>query len=487
MYGRGRSTATPRGRGGPHGYSNHISNPAPDPSQLTFPTMSKKEIIQDMNSYGYPLSVDILKNPTPDDVKRLLLFFINEIYGKSLDDFSQPAFGCLDDLEHSELLENAVPLDGFFKQCRQMFQIAHYPDFTLADLYHPVAPRFMVQLSALVNLQKFRVPRLEFYEELLNESEEVAMKHKEISTVVAEQQEEKNKIDTMIAEDEPKVAEYKEEVSELTMKLTELREMQTKLTEDVKGLKKEIQQVVDKTESEKFTRNHVQGEVDELSMKVVQSPERVKNEIREKRDRLDVEKENLIAMGRRTRELQQRADSLMKIHEDLEALCKLTSESTVHMNEMKDVQNNIKALRASQLTSQAEIEQISHNLSYVDENQNEASRKRLARVEEQRNEFLTTFEEEKKQMMEENEEAEEEEEKARETAAELKKRQNETLRNIDEMKKEHLSSIQEVSQKQKSVAAAAQKFHSDMKESMQVIGDMNTHVFQELTNICSTP
>lgn len=476
---RGRNTsATPRGGGGGGGGNN-----PGDPNHLTFPTMSRKEIIQDMNSCGYPLTVEVLKKPTAEDVKRVLLFFVDEMYGKKLDDFCQPTFGCLDTLENPELQEGAVPNIAFYLQCRKMFEIAHYYEFGLVDLFDPTPARFLIQLSALANLHKFRGSRLEVYDELVENAEEIAIRHKEISAVVAEHTAEKNKLEAIIAQDEPKVAEYKEEVSELTMQLSELRETQVDLTSRLKTLKTEIDVKVEKIGSEMFARRQVQGQVDELKLKVVQSPERVKGEIQEKRERLDVEKENLVAMGRRTRELQQRAESLKKIHDDLENLCKVTEETTKHMEKMKEVQANIKAFRASQVEFITERDRISNTKSYVDESKNEASVKRLERVERQRNEFLDQFEDDKRRMIEETREVEQEEEKVRQIITENKKKEEEIIKEMDSMKSEHTKDLQNVLEKQKDVATAGNKFYSDMKQSMKAVGEMNVGVLQDLKNI----
>lgn len=54
----------------------------------------------------------------------------------------------------------------FFRTLRGVLKASGYPFFGLSDLHAPTPKRLRVQLSALINLAKFREEQLEFLEQL---------------------------------------------------------------------------------------------------------------------------------------------------------------------------------------------------------------------------------------------------------------------------------------------------------------------------------
>jgi len=87
--------------------------------------------------------------------------------GKTEGDF-QPSKGMLDkaqEMPFEQLHEDFGDLK-FFLALQDLFQTCGYNEFSWRDLYAPTFKRLRLQLSAVINLAKFREEQLKVYAEL---------------------------------------------------------------------------------------------------------------------------------------------------------------------------------------------------------------------------------------------------------------------------------------------------------------------------------
>ena len=97
-------------------------------------------------------------------------------------DLIQPAgFQAMQCLSNPTLYEEAVSEIAFLRATMKLMRTCGVMDFGLKDFQHPSSRRLKKQLSAVINLIKFREDRLQMYQELYEQRSQIMMDLKEAS------------------------------------------------------------------------------------------------------------------------------------------------------------------------------------------------------------------------------------------------------------------------------------------------------------------
>ena len=95
-------------------------------------------------------------------------------------DLIQPAgFQAMQCLSNPTLYEEAVSEIAFLRATMKLMRTCGVMDFGLKDFQYPTSRRLKKQLSAVINLIKFREDRLQMYQELYEQRAQIMMDFKE--------------------------------------------------------------------------------------------------------------------------------------------------------------------------------------------------------------------------------------------------------------------------------------------------------------------
>jgi kinetochore protein Nuf2 len=195
-----------------------------------------------------------------------------------------------DGLKHPDL-HDALTDVLFFKELRKLLATCGFYDFSWKDLHAPTSKRLRCQLSAIINLAKFREEQLHKYAELNEPRARILVDlgelHEEHAQLLAQlEQVEEESHAKMEAMD--KLAR---ECQDLEMEITRNSKLQAAKRENAATLKREANDLKDEVESAQWALQETQAEEERLMAEVVSSPSRRKNELAFKRERLDNEKD----------------------------------------------------------------------------------------------------------------------------------------------------------------------------------------------------
>lgn len=430
-----------------------------------------------MNNFDCPISKEEFRNPAPADMKRVTDFFIAEIYGKRSEDFAQPSFGCLDEVEYPELYEDAIPQFNYLRQCQKMFDAAQFDEFGLRDVHAPEKNRFHWELSALINLHKFRQTRLAMIEELVGNIDEMAEREGRNNDERTQFEREISLIEEARAKDEPEVEAIREHVAELGLKLSSLHKQQIELTDRTRDAKLLLTKRTEHAAAVKVKRMSEMEEVDRFRMRVVSSPDRVKAEMDEMVENISSEKENVTSMERRTRTLRMRTAAISKTGQDVDKAGTAMGVVIMEQERAKALQKEIDQRRTALKENEREMAGIRHSQGYLERVVNSVQQK-LARVGDQSADFNQQTSEEDRALA--NKESKFEKEQAlltkdvEEKNAAIKAIQEAILTEVADFSRE----VEEFANKQAQVHEKMGAYHADLKNAQDIISDDNKRSFE---------
>lgn len=454
----------------------------PPPPTHSFPKMPVEEILEDMSLFKRPITKENIRQPTPESVRAVFLFFIEHIYGTSEEDMRQPSFGCLDGLAYPELHDESIPILHFLRSCQKMFVAAQYHDFRLRDITQPVAGRFHWQISALINYAKFRENRLRLFAEMAASGEELREQHALLIKQNDDIQEQINEIESARAAEEPAVAKQKESVAELAAELSTLHKQQVDLAETTKEFKSKLQAAIEKISSLKFQHMAVSQELETLEASVVPSPDRVKAEISEAYQRVDAEKENLLTTQHKTRELQTHCDEMSRACADTMSAYKLVEEAVAEMNKVKDIENRVNKAKGKITELENETERIVSSRKHL-ERQLESVKQRVSRVRQQRDELDVQARESETRLAEQERQANQELESSQRQIAENSDRAAEISKRIQRLVQDFESEIQETVKKLDLVDKKSGIFRREVSGTNELIEAASRKALDDLCKV----
>lgn len=466
-------TGRPRGRPGER------LEPAPEPkSAFQFPRMPFSEIQDDMNmnNFDCPISKEEFRAPAPADIRRVTDFFISEIYWKRPEDFAQPSFGCLDQVEFPELYEDAIPQFNYLRQCQKMFEAAQFEEFGIRDLHAPEKNRFHWELSALINLHKFRQTRLAMIEEVVGNFDEMAEREQRNNDERIQLERDISVIEEARAKDEPEVESLREHVAELGIKLGSLHKQQIELTDRTRDAKTLLTKRTEHAAAVKVKRMSEMEDVDRYRMRVVSSPDRVKAEMEEMAENLATEKQNVNSMERRTRTLRMRTDAIGKTGHAVEKAGNAMDVVLVEQERAKGLQREIDERRSLLKENEREITAIKNSQGHLARVVNSVQQK-LARVGDQNTDVNRQTGEEDRALAEKEAHFDQEQallsKEVDNKNVAVKAIKERIVREVTNFSEE----VTEFARKQAEMGEKMGAYHADLKKARDIISEDNSKSF----------
>uniref|UniRef100_A0A7S3A1N2 Kinetochore protein NUF2 n=1 Tax=Rhodosorus marinus TaxID=101924 RepID=A0A7S3A1N2_9RHOD len=362
--------------------NRYVSTPSKSAPQYSFPILSPDEIFQCLGELQIPFSEDYLRKPSADSVRALFEQFLELLMGSSKEELSQPVFGAVDVISYPELHEDSIPFLAFHRRMQKLMTACGVPDFCMNDYAKPDYQRLRRLLSAVINLAKFREERLIRFQDLNNRSEALLERKQALAKTNASLKAEIDLYNKKVEAERPQSEALEKKTSSLASELQELHEKQSKLQADIRKLKAEASELAEKAASLKVKVLHEEQEVGRYESMVVSSPERVRKEIEDQQEQLEYDREQIVSMERRTRELQNRVSGLQVCETDVRMGTTVMEECEREMDRSKVQLQLVRDRKQAISIAESELRRLENQESYL-KRQVQSSEERISRIQKQ--------------------------------------------------------------------------------------------------------
>mmetsp|Transcript_71597 Transcript_71597/g.108136 ORF Transcript_71597/g.108136 Transcript_71597/m.108136 type:complete len:467 (+) Transcript_71597:59-1459(+) len=344
-------------------------------TQFIFPLLKTGEIVQCMSELDIELTKAEMMEPQrhKEKVRNVFWQLLQICCGITEEDFATKKVNT-EGLAYPELHEDGFSDVLFFRELRQCMHNCGVYDFSWRDLHSPVSKRFRCQLSAFINMAKFREEQLKVYaelneprahlllqlEELYKENEQLTLQHEQVQAESAEKMEEMDKV---IAE-----CQY------LESEIARCNKLQAAKREEAAALKREVNSMKDELSSSTWALQEAEAEEEALMGKVVSSPDRRKQELESKKARLEKEKEEI-------RTIQEQLQSNKKKSFNLQQATKSVEETVALQQQVLEEAAKYEKVMGLLNETTREIEETVEKTKEL-ENQLEEANRALLRTEE---------------------------------------------------------------------------------------------------------
>jgi len=261
-------------------------------TQFIFPVLKSAEILQCMAEIGITLSKTELTEPQRHKEKLRNVFkeVLDICCGITEEDLQKQKPSTDGKVAFPDIHDDFTDM-LFFRELRQCMKTCGVYDFSWKDLHNPVAKRFRIQLSAVINLAKFREDKLKVYAELNEPRDQLLLTLEEIHKENEQLNEQLAEVQAHSNDKMDEIDHVVRECQDLEGEIARSNKLQASKREEAAVLKKEVNTMKDELATATWALQEAQAEEEGLSSQVVSSPARRKEELSVQRERLEKEKQ----------------------------------------------------------------------------------------------------------------------------------------------------------------------------------------------------
>lgn len=283
-----------------------------------YPELSIQDIVTSFPELiGVPVHEAMFKSP---DAQQWMLVFrkmVCSVTDTPEDAFMQQPLLSVD-IEYTELHMDSMPMMTLITSIQRVMALIGFPDFHVGDCIAPTTIRLQKICSAVINFMRFKHLRSLVYEGIVLELEK---EHDHQEAYLKRNQELKQKINKKVAERtklEPEVLKAEKAVEESTIRMQELQQNKVQLQKQVTDIKAKCAEVKSETDRLTCETLKLNEDADQLALKIVQSPDKVREEHENRMLQLNDLKEALETKRQRQRNLQQMLNGYKQNGQDAE-------------------------------------------------------------------------------------------------------------------------------------------------------------------------
>ena len=263
-------------------------------THFIFPVLKNAEILQCLEELGIDVCKSELAEPQRhrEKIRKIFWQLLDHCCGITEEDLERRCPKNLDQFvpqAEAELHDNFIDM-LFFREMRKFMNTCGIVDFSWKDLHVPTSKRLRFQLSATINLAKFREEQLKVYAELNEPRAQLLLSLEEIQ---AENEQLRVCLNETMAESDKKMDEYDvvaKECQDLESDIARSNKLQASKREEASQLKKHMTKLKDELAAATWSLQETQAEEERLREQIVSSPNRRKRELNTKKDVLEKEK-----------------------------------------------------------------------------------------------------------------------------------------------------------------------------------------------------
>ncbi|KAA8495536.1 putative kinetochore protein nuf2 [Porphyridium purpureum] len=471
------------GRPGLHGHNQHggaqsYGSGAPPQVQYSFPILNSSEILLCMSELQIPVSEDMLKKPNVDSVRRMFEQFLGFLLEVTPEELSQPELHGLEALQYPELHEESVQLIAFHRSMQKLMDASGIPDFSMRDYLYPEFQRLRRLLSGVINFAKFREERLVRFQELAVKSDGIQERKVQLEQENASL---KARLETLLRErraHEPEVNELQESIRTHITEMSHLSSQQAVLQNEIQELKTAVAEISDKLAETKLTLLNELQEKSRLQAQIVQSPDRVRQEIEFMQEQIDEESANVSSVEQRSRALEKRSEALEQCEDELRELLKIMEDCEREMERLKNIQKETKEQRSRILEQENERHALDLSEAHI-ARQISSIEDRVVKVQQQARERRTGAKTMLQQLRVDLDEAARDKRGMAEKAEANWQVTQETQIKIRELKESHIENVTALTNKYHTLEQSVLRYHKQLFHAMERATNHQTKGQQE--------
>jgi len=347
-------------------------------TQFIFPVLKNAEILQCLDELGIEVCKTELAEPQRhrEKVRKIFWQLLEHCCGITEDDIEKRCPTNIDQYvapAEVELHDNFVDM-LFFKEMCKMMETCGIVDFSWKDIHVPTLKRLRCQLSAAINMAKFREEQLKIYAELNEPRHQLLVTLEELHAENVQLQEQLN---IVLAESDQKMQEFDlvaNECQELESDIARSNKLQASKREEASKLKVEMTRLKDELAAATWSLQETQAEEERLQGQVVSSPTRRKRELDTKKDALEKEKAETRRLQQDITEGKTKTARLQQAIKDLRETVALQCSVLEEASRYEDAAGHLEG-------AEKEVEANQENASELEEKTKDSERS-LARMEE---------------------------------------------------------------------------------------------------------
>jgi len=204
------------------------------------------------------------------------------------------------------------------------------------DVFKPECNRVKFVLSQFLNFEKFRRDRNAKLEEYDDQEESIIEQRHELNQQHQELESQYSNLELQRQASEPQVRQLQQEVEVYAAEIRKLNAEQAAMHETFRVLKQQVNEMQDKIAAQKFTLVTARQETDDLRAQIVQSPEKLKQDIQDLSRNVENEKNIYLEVEQHRLECESKVDSLAKVEKDIQKAIKRMGELETEMVKCKN-------------------------------------------------------------------------------------------------------------------------------------------------------
>ena len=343
-----------------------------------FPVLKNAEILECLDELGIDVCKAELAEPHhhKEKIRQVFWQLLEHCAGVTEADLEIRCPNNLDPFvsaEEAQLHENFIDM-LFFKEMRKLMKTCGVVDFSWRDIHVPNPKRLRCQLSATINMAKFREEQLKIYAELNEPRHQLLVTLEELHVENAQLQEQLN---ITLAESDKKMDEFDavaKECQELESEIARSNKLQASKREEASQLKKEMTRLKDELAAATWSLQENEAEEVRLKGQVVSSPARRKFEIDTKKDTLEKEKAETRKLQMEITDGKAKVARLQQVTKDLGEVISLQRSVLEEASKYREAAGQLEA-------TEKEVEANEEKASEIEEKTIESERS-LTRLEE---------------------------------------------------------------------------------------------------------
>lgn len=261
-----------------------------------FPVLKNSEILTCCSELEIELTKAELTEPHRhrDHIRKVFWQLLEICFGITEEDLSKhlPSAEQLAEVSDYPDLHEEHMLDAiFFRELSQCMSVVGIYDFSWRDLNNPTAKRFRTQISAIINMAKFREEQIRKYYELMEPRNAIVSALQEVHNEHELLMENLQKTQQESSVKMEEIDAVFRECEDLESEIAKSNKLQASKREEAAALKREVNDLKDQLSSTNWALSEAQAEEEQLRSQVVSSPNRRKRELAEKEADLEHGKE----------------------------------------------------------------------------------------------------------------------------------------------------------------------------------------------------
>lgn len=360
---------------------------------FSFPSLKNSEILHILADLGIPFTEEELLEPSKhrDAVRNLFILLIEATLGIDHEELFTPspeAIARRAALPYPEMHEESLGELKFIKTCIRMMNICGITDFGMRDMFQPCSKRLRRHLSAAINHIRFMEDKIPLYSELNKE------RQRSIQELEAAREEHvtlKEQLEVAQQEHEQEwhaTQEAEKECAEIELEITQLNKLQASIRQENNTLKKIITDLMDKIATLTVALEEAKATQTKLSAQIVQSPDRLKREMREVMAALESQQKDTAIVEREITTTKKKIETIVRAKEDLRKVMKQMEEIQMEKAKMQEVEKEVETVKSRIAMTELQtmklregIEELERHWARMEERIGHARRQHLVKME----------------------------------------------------------------------------------------------------------